>query len=79
MVYVWKYFMDLNNKRLNTGYGYLPLQYSEIKAYFDLNSIDYSVLEVYLIDILDGITLRHYNEESLKNQQQQEAKLKSKK
>lgn len=74
MRYVWKYFTDLSSKRLNTGYGYLPLQYSEIKAYFELYNIHYEPFEVYIIEILDGITMQYYNEEAAKEQDKSKSK-----
>lgn len=78
MKYVWKYYTDLNTKRTNTGYGYLPIQYSEIKAYFDLYQIEYEPFEVYLIEILDGVTMQHYNEEAEKKDAAERAKNKLK-
>lgn len=79
MRYIWKYFSDLNSKRLNTGYGYLPIQYSEIKSYFDLYSIDYEPMEVYLIELLDGVTMQYFAEDAEKKDAAEKAKASRKK
>ena len=75
MKYVWKYYTDLNNKRTNTGYGHLPIQYSEIKAYFDLYNIEYEPFEVYIIEVLDGVTMQYYQEETEKRDAAERAKI----
>lgn len=61
MRYIWKYFTDLNKKRLGTGYGPLCLQYSEIQSYFNLLNIEYEPFEVEVIMLLDDVAMEHYN------------------
>lgn len=68
MQYVWKYFTDLNNRRSGTGYGPLPLMYSEMLAYFQLYNIAYDPIEIQLIELLDGVAMQHYNKEIQKEQ-----------
>lgn len=68
MNYVWKYFIDLNNRRSNNGFGALPLQYSEILAYFTLHKIEYEPTEISLIEVLDSIAMKCFYEESQRKQ-----------
>lgn len=76
MRYVWNYFQDLTRKRTGTGYGPLPLQYSEILAYFTLHSIVYDSVEVEIIMMLDDVAMEHYIAEIKKDQERQAAKVK---
>lgn len=76
MIFIWKYFMDLNSKRQNTGYGFLPLTYSEIKAYYDLFDLPYDSFEVQIICLLDSVAMQYYNEEAEKKQQELKNKTK---
>lgn len=76
MKYIWKYFISLNSKRTGTGYGPLPLQYSDILAYFELNKIDYDPVEIEILDILDNVAMEHYNNEIQKEQRNATAKVK---
>ena len=60
--YIWKYFIDLDRKRSNTGYGPLALQYSEILAYFNLFNIDYESIEIEILMLMDDTAMAYYNE-----------------
>lgn len=62
MKYIWKYFIDLDRKRSNTGYGPLALQYSEILAYFNLFNIDYESIEIEVLILMDDTAMAYYNE-----------------
>lgn len=75
MRYVWKYFLDLNRKRSN-GMGVGPITYSEMLAYFTLNKIAFDETEISLLDLLDGIALEHFSEESKKNNKSNNKKTK---
>lgn len=60
MKLIWKYFNDLDRKRSNNGYGPLPLQYSEILAYFQIFNIYYEPMEVEIICLLDDVAMSFY-------------------
>jgi len=67
MQYIWKYFLDLNRKRLNNGYGALPITYTEILAYFSLYKIEYDEMEVEILNILDSIAMEYFAEQAEKD------------
>lgn len=66
MKFVWYWFIELHNSRTSSGFGLNPIQYSEIKAYFDLKNIVPEEWEVQLVKKLDAIALEHYAEEAKK-------------
>lgn len=78
MKYIWKYFSDLNRKRTGTGYGPLPLQYSEILAYFNLYKIIYEPIEIEIISILDDVAMGVYVEQIKEDTARQNSKIKKK-
>lgn len=78
MKFVWMWFIELHNSRTSSGFGLNPIQYSEIKAYFELKGITPDEWEVQLIKRLDSIAMNHYAEEAKKEEQTQKSKSKSK-
>ncbi len=64
---VWFWFLKLNNRRTSNGFGVNPLQYSEIKAYFEL--IQYTPLdwEIEMIEKFDSIALSEYEKQAERN------------
>lgn len=76
MIYVWKYFIDLHNNRTSSGFGINPIQFSDMKAYFDLMMIHPEEWEIDVIRILDNIALNQYSEEAKKNQAKSKPKSK---
>lgn len=68
MQYVWKYFRDLNARRTGNGFGPMPLQYSEMLAYFQLYNISYEPIEIQLIELLDDVAMQYYTKEIQKEQ-----------
>ena len=67
MVYVWEYFLRLNQKRSSNGFGVNPISYTEIKNYFDLMQIFPDPSEVEVISLLDSVFMEHYAKEQEKN------------
>lgn len=66
MRYIWKYFLDLNRKRQSNGYSALPLQYSEILAYFSLYHIQYDTIELHILSVLDNVAMDYFAEQAEK-------------
>lgn len=64
MQFVYKWFVDLNNKRTSNGFGINPIQYSEILAYFTLIEVQPEDWEVEMISKLDSIALEIYAKEA---------------
>lgn len=60
MRYIWKYFIDLHNKRTSNGFGMNPLVYSDIYSYFKLIKVQPEEYELELITQLDRIALDAY-------------------
>lgn len=79
MVFVWTYFIELHNNRTSNGFGVNPIQFSEIKAYFELMGIEPDDWEVSVIKKLDNVALKQYAEEAKKQQEKNQQKSKSKK
>lgn len=52
--HVWRWFIDLHNARSGNGFGANPINYTEIKSYFDLLSIAPCEWEIDLIRKLDN-------------------------
>lgn len=61
---VWKWFIDLHNARGSNGFGVNPINYTEIKAYFDLIDIKPEDWEVTLIKLFDNEALSAYTKEA---------------
>lgn len=66
MRFVWYWFIDLHNSRTSSGFASNPIQYSEIKSYFDLKDIVPMEWEVQLIKQLDLVALQIQAEEAEK-------------
>ena len=64
---VWYWFLKLNNKRTSNGFGVNPIQYSEIKAYFDLIQYHPQEWEIEMIEKFDSIALKEYELQAEKN------------
>ncbi|MGL4674321.1 MAG: phage tail assembly chaperone [Wohlfahrtiimonas sp.] len=63
--HIFKWFTDLDKTRRNyvgMSFAYGALIYQEIKAYFDLKSIDYINLELEILLMLDSLFLQIMNE-----------------
>ncbi|WP_077929215.1 phage tail assembly chaperone [Wohlfahrtiimonas populi] len=63
--HIFKWFTDLDKTRRNyigMSFAYGSLIYQEIKAYFDLKSIDYINLELEILLMLDSLFLQIMNE-----------------
>lgn len=67
MFYIWKYFIDIDRQRTNNGYSVLPLQYSEILAYFNIYRIEIDPFEIDAILQLDMVFVKHHLDEQEKN------------
>lgn len=74
MVYIWKHFIMLNNKRTSNGYGPNPLQYSELLAYFQLFQDWPDDWEIEMIMKLDSVFLDTQAAKAEKDQKQNEMK-----
>lgn len=61
---VWRWFIDLHNARGSNGFGVNPINYTEIKAYFDLMDILPEEWEVNLIKRFDNEALLAYAKEA---------------
>lgn len=65
MFHVWEWFIDLNAARNNqsgfNGAVYSGIQFSEIKAYFELFDISYNYLEIELLKGIDALYVRIMN------------------
>lgn len=74
----WFWFLRLNARRTGTGFGANPIQYSEIKSFFDLEGYEPMAWEVQMIEQFDNTFLQVMNENLKKEQQQSKSKSKSK-
>lgn len=75
---VWSWFLRLNNRRQSSGFGYNPLSYSEIAAFFDLLEYSPQQWELEVIEVLDSVAMKHFEKEADKQQKIQEQKSKAK-
>lgn len=66
MQFVYRWFVDLHNKRTSNGFGINPIQYSEILAYFTLIEVKPEEWEIEMISKLDGVALEMYAKEAEK-------------
>lgn len=58
--HVWYWFNDLSSSRVSGGFGINPLQYSDIKAYFDLIKVEPFDWELSLIKRFDMELVKFY-------------------
>jgi len=66
MIFVWRYFIDLNNSRSSNGFGLNPISYSEMLAYFELIDYKPQEWEIQAIKRLDHIALEQFRKEQEK-------------
>ncbi len=64
MVFVWKYFINLHNKRTASGFSVNPISYSDMYGYFALMQIQPEEWEIDTILKLDSIVMEKYNKEA---------------
>ena len=57
--HVWYWFHDLNNTRSEGFNGALPITYTEIKSYFDLQKLEPQDWELSLLKRFDIAFLNH--------------------
>src|SRR5690349_20378656 len=56
----WGWFSDLHAARQSSGFGPLPLSYSEMHSYFYLIEEKPNPWQMGLLRRLDGVALKHY-------------------
>ena len=59
--YLWGFFLDLSRQRGSNGFGVLPLSYSDIHAWQQLNELSLDRWELDAILRLDGAYLACVN------------------
>lgn len=69
---VWGWFLNLNESRSSSGFGFNPITYSDIDAFFRLKQIVPETWEIDLVKRLDREVLGVYAEKA-----KQDAKKKS--
>lgn len=74
--YVWSWFLKLNSARSSNGFGLNPLNYTEIKSFFDLEGVYPTDWELDILKALDGLALESF---SKSQKRQEESNKKSKK
>jgi len=74
MIYVWKSFISLHNKRTSNGFGMNPLSYSDMYAYFQLMQMQPEEWEIDTILKLDSVALEHFAKETEKEQKKSKSK-----
>lgn len=72
MMYQWKYFIDLHNKRTSSGFSANPITYTDMCSYFSLIGYRPEEWEIDLINSLDQVFL----EVQQKQQEEQQKKKK---
>ena len=63
----WQWFLDLNATRPQGMGGISSIQYLEMTAYFNLNSIEVEPQEVQIIKMLDSVAIAASREQEEKN------------
>ena len=63
----WQWFLDLNATRPQGMGGVSSIQYLEMTAYFNLNSIEVEPQEVQIIKMLDSVAIAASREQEEKN------------
>lgn len=71
---VWRWFIDLHNTRGSNGFGVNPINYTEIKSYFDLTNIVPEDWELNLIKRFDHEALTAYAKEAEREQKKSQKK-----
>ena len=61
--YVFNWFLQLSERRQNSGFSFQPISYSEIKAFFDLRQETPQQWEIDLILAFDCIFLQEQRAE----------------
>lgn len=61
VLYIWHWFMELNQQRTSNGFGQNPIQFIDIKAWSDLTNRHIKSWEVMAIRMLDSIWLMEMN------------------
>jgi hypothetical protein len=56
----WGWFSDLHAARQSSGFGPLPLSYSEMHSYFFLINEKPNPWQMGMLRRLDGVALKHY-------------------
>lgn len=74
MEQVWYWFVSLNNARSSNGFGVNPIQYSEMKAYFDLINVEPEEWEVNTIKQLDIVAMQIFADQQKREQEKQKTK-----
>lgn len=59
---LWNHFVRLHYTRGSNGFSALPISYTEIKSYFDLQKEMSEPWQVSVIKRLDSIALKHLSE-----------------
>ena len=67
----WQWFLDLNATRPQGMGGISSIQYLEMTAYFNLNSIEVEPQEVQIIKMLDSVAIAASREQEEKNKKKQ--------
>ena len=67
----WQWFLDLNATRPQGMGGVSSIQYLEMTAYFNLNSIEVEPQEVQIIKMLDSVAIAASREQEEKNKKKQ--------
>lgn len=65
-IHIWEWFEDLNATRFNyvgMAFAFAPLNYTEIRSYFDLHFISAHPDEIRILKLFDGVFLSVMNEE----------------
>lgn len=71
----WGWFLKLNARR-PSGMGLGSIPYSEMKAFFELNSICPDPCDIEVIEILDRVALGIFAEQQEKEQRRNQTKAK---
>ena len=66
----WQWFLDLNATRPQGMGGVSSIQYLEMTAYFNLNSIEVEPQEVQIIKMLDSVAIAASREQEEKNKKE---------
>jgi len=62
LVYLWDWFLQLDNARGGSGFGINPISYSEIQAWAQLLGIRPEPWEVEALKRVDAVRIRVSNE-----------------
>lgn len=59
---LWNHFLRLHYTRGSNGFSAMPITYTEIKSYIELNSVEFESWHVSIIKRLDAIALNKLSE-----------------